>query len=109
MKRYRLLKITTTTTNLKPEPMPLDERIRRYLAKIEPAISGQCGHRQTFFVARALVHGFALSKEEALPFLEQYNQRCEPPWNISELKHKLASAENWQPTNAQKTRGYLVV
>jgi hypothetical protein len=83
-------------------------QIRRYIGRIEPAVSGQLGHRQTFFVARALVHGFALSKEAALPFLQEYNQRCEPPWSEEELEHKLDSADNWQPTNAQKPRGYLL-
>jgi hypothetical protein len=91
----------------KGEPLPLDERIRRYIGKIEPAISGQLGHRQTFFVARALVHGFDLSKEAALPFLREYSQRCEPPWNEEELEHKLTSAEKWKPKTAQKPRGHL--
>lgn len=85
----------------------LAERIERYIDAMPPAISGQSGHRQTFFVARALVHGFGLSVNEALPYMRQYNQRCEPPWKESELKYKLASAEDWQPKNGSKRRGYL--
>jgi hypothetical protein len=85
----------------------LAERIGRYIDAMPPAVSGQFGHRQTFFVARALVHGFGLSVAEALPYLRQYNQRCEPPWKEAELKYKLASAEDWQPRNGSKPRGYL--
>jgi hypothetical protein len=87
--------------------MLLEERIRRYIDATPPAISGQFGHRQTFFVARAPAHGFGLSVIEALPYMRQYNQRCEPPWKEADLKYKLPSAEDWQPKNRSKPRAYL--
>jgi hypothetical protein len=49
-----------------------------------------------------------LDDEEALRFLREYNQRCEPPWNEEELKHKVKSASNWNPEKAQKPLGYLL-
>ena len=67
-------------------------RARRYLAKTPPAISGQGGHNATYRAAILLVHGFALSEADAFVVLQEYNQRCQPPWSVSELRHKLKSA-----------------
>src|SRR5262249_23151884 len=78
-------------------------RARAYVRKMPEAISGQGGHRATFKVARVLVIGFALTVEEALPILEEYNGRCEPRWSEKELRHKLESAGK----KGKGTRGYL--
>lgn len=69
-----------------------DQRIRKYLAKCSPALSGQCGHDQTFKVACSLVWGFALPRNEALRYLRVYNETCDPPWSEAELVHKVESA-----------------
>jgi hypothetical protein len=66
--------------------------IQAYLAKIEPAVSGNGGHNQTFKVACVLIHGFGLSDTAAWPFLKAYSERCAPPWSDKELRHKLKSA-----------------
>ena len=66
----------------------LPERVERYLARCEPAVSGQEGHKATFKVACILVHGFNLSPDQAYPFLVRYNQRCEPPWSEKEGENK---------------------
>ena len=87
--------------------MTLRERIERYVDRIPPAVSGERGHVATFHVAIALVWGFDLSPETALAFLERYNERCQPPWDEAELRHKLASADNTRPRNG-KSRGYLL-
>jgi hypothetical protein len=55
--------------------MTLHERIERYVDACPPAVSGQFGHAQTFTVAIALVRGFDLSPETALPFLRRYSAR----------------------------------
>jgi hypothetical protein len=90
------------------KPAPFRERIERYVDAVSPAIAGQWGHRQTFLVAVALVRGFDLSPQRALPFLERYNQRCEPKWSTAELEYKLQSADQWQPTRKTlPARGYL--
>lgn len=71
----------------------LIERARRCVAKMDPAISGSGGHNATFAVACVLVHGFALSVAEAMPLMQEYNQRCDPAWSEQELEYKLRSAE----------------
>jgi hypothetical protein len=69
------------------------ERARRYIAQMDPAISGSAGHKATFRVACVLVRGFDLDDGTALSILEQdYNPRCEPPWKPKELAHKVTSA-----------------
>jgi hypothetical protein len=84
-------------------------RIAKYLEKCAPAVGGQHGHTTAFFAALALVRGFALSQEEALPFLRQYNQRCKPPWSEEDLKYKLAGAANFKPSQKDfSAPGYLL-
>lgn len=79
-----------------PVEIDRDERVRRasrYLAKIDPAISGSGGHSVTFRAACSLVIGFDLSPDDAFALLaSEYNPRCEPPWSEKELRHKVDSA-----------------
>jgi len=58
-------------------------------------------------VAIALVHGFDLSPERALPFLERYNQRCDPPWPYGDLLTVLREADEATPTH-NRPRGWLL-
>ena len=81
------------------------ERARRYISKCGPAISGQGGHGVTFHVAAVLVHGFALSDQDALMLLKEWNLTCQPPWKERELRHKIASAAAAQHA---EPRGYLL-
>ncbi len=72
------------------------ERAQKYVSKMDAAISGDLpggggGHAATFAVAKALVDGFALSKEDALAIMREYNGRCSPPWKEHELLHKVNS------------------
>lgn len=86
---------------------PLEERVeraRRYLAKMDPAISGEGGHNQTFEAALAVTRGFALPETEAMDLLEEYNERCEPSWTTADLEHKLASAA----ADGRRPPGYLL-
>ena len=71
------------------------ERARRYLARIDPAIAGQHGDAQTFRVCCRIVRGFALSDEEALDVLSEWNFRCKPPWSERELRDKIARARRY--------------
>lgn len=80
-----------------PSSTPLVERAEKYLAKMEPAVAGQRGHDKCFKAACALVLGFGLSTDDAYGLLATtYNNRCDPPWNERELRHKVESA-NIQP------------
>lgn len=93
-------------TGTKKPPMPLRERILKYLSACPPAIEGQNGSTQTFAVARSLYNGFALSESEVFQYLQDgYNLRCTPPWSEKELLHKASEATKAEYT---KVRGYLL-
>lgn len=69
------------------------ERARLYLAKMDPACSGQYGHAATFKAACALVRGFDLDEESTFQLLwEEHNPVCCPPWSERELRHKVRDA-----------------
>jgi hypothetical protein len=72
---------------------PTADRIARYMATIEPAISGCNGHGKTFYAACKLVIGYGLTPDAAFPYLAAWNDTCVPPWNEKELWHKLHSAD----------------
>lgn len=86
--------------------IPPTDQARRYLANANGAISGSNGHSDTFSVACCLVQGFNLSIEEARPILQEFNQKCQPPWSERELDHKLKEAEK-QPAPPQG-RGHRI-
>jgi hypothetical protein len=88
-----------------PEGSDLAKRISAYVDAIPGAVSGHNGHDQTYKTACQLINGWGLSAAEAMPYLQAYNLRCEPPWNDKELAHKLADAEKVQH---DKPRGHLV-
>jgi hypothetical protein len=68
------------------------ECARRYVATMPPAISGQGGHRATFAVAQVVYRGFSLSEAAGRPIMEEYNQRCQPPWSEKDLDRKIREA-----------------
>lgn len=86
--------------------MDLNDRIRRYIAKMPVAISGQHGSDACLAVACVLIWGWDLSASEAMLFLQEYSATCSPPWSDKELNHKLRSAEKKPPKDG-KPRGYL--
>jgi hypothetical protein len=79
------------------------ERARRYLDRVEGAVSGEGGHNQTFKAACVLVLGFNMGRAEAFVLLSEWNKRCLPPWNEKELRHKIDSADK-----QAGDRGYLL-
>ena len=78
------------------------DRARKYVAKLPGAVSGNNGHNQTFHAACVLVHGFELSKPEALDVMSEWNQTCDPPWEQHELERKVSEADK-----QTGERGYL--
>jgi putative DNA primase/helicase len=79
-------------------------RARAYLARCDPAVSGQGGHNQTYKVAVKLVKGFGLDSDTALALLlSDYNPKCSPPWSEKELRHKVEDA-----ARANGETGYLL-
>ena len=80
-----------------PEPdHPVSEAVlqaaRAYLAKLPPSTEGQGGDQQLYTAACHLVLDFHLPPEQALPLLQEYNQRSVPPWTEVDLRHKLEEA-----------------
>lgn len=86
--------------------MDLNERIRKYIAQMPVAISGQHGSNACLAVACVLIWGWDLSASEAMCFLQEYSATCSPPWSEKELLHKLRAAENKPPKDG-KPRGHL--
>lgn len=81
----------------------IEKRVIAYLAKCDPAISGNRGHDKTFGVACRVGPGFDLTEDEAFHYLKtQYNPRCQPPWTDKEIRHKIADAYKNEPR-----RGWL--
>jgi putative DNA primase/helicase len=71
----------------------VERRAIAYLAKCEPAISGQRGHDKAFGVACRVGPGFDLMPADALRIIQRhYNPRCKPPWSEAELRHKIDDA-----------------
>jgi hypothetical protein len=92
-----------TPPSWKPSPRPLSarldgpaiERAKRYLASVPPAIAGQHGDVHTFRVCCRLIRGFALTDDQAMTALAEWNVRCQPPWSPEELLDKLRRAARY--------------
>jgi hypothetical protein len=84
----------------------LTTRIRSYLSRCPPAVSGQGGHNRTFGVCCSVINGFALSEPEAFAFLSEWNLGCQPPWSEHELLHKIRHA---LAVSHQQPWGHLLV
>lgn len=68
-------------------------RARAYLARVTPAVSGQGGHNQTYHAACVLLLRFAMTPEEAYTLMEEWNQKCSPPWEPDELWRKIREVD----------------
>jgi hypothetical protein len=71
----------------------IEERARKYIARMPESVAGQGGHQACWHVAIVLARGFGLSVDRTLALLrEDFNPRCAPPWSDHELEHKAKSA-----------------
>jgi hypothetical protein len=84
---HRHLAVPATTNTIK--------RARQYAAAIPPAIAGEHGDVHTFRVCCRLVRGFALTDDDALSVLREWNSRCLPPWSERELLDKVSRARRY--------------
>lgn len=82
----------TLTTAARMDPLT---RARRLLARTPAAIAGQHGDLLTFRICCRLVRGFALSEEEAVQVLREWNARCAPPWSDRQLLEKVRNARRY--------------
>ena len=82
-------------------------RARKYLRTIDPGVQGKYGSNPTLWAARVLVHGYCLDENSALALmLTEYNPRCNPPWDVKRLEHKIKDALE-RPF--RKPRGWLLM
>ena len=68
------------------------EAAKRYISKIDGAVSGAGGHNRTYRVASLLVEGFSLNVSEAFQVMSDWNKKCKPEWSDRDLLHKIESA-----------------
>jgi Bifunctional DNA primase/polymerase, N-terminal/AAA domain len=76
------------------------DRARAFLQNAAPAIEGQGGNQRTYVVASEL-RGLGISRDTALGLMDDWNERCEPPWDRDELETVVTNAY----TYAQNTPG----
>jgi hypothetical protein len=97
------LRVVTTSP-----PVTTDARVTRaraYLEKIPGAVSGDGGHTATFNAVAHVMFGFDLDADTTYSLIAQdYNPRCDPPWNEKQLRHKIESVA----TRCKRERGYLL-
>lgn len=74
------------------------QAVRTALDSHGPAIDGQGGGLHTVQAAAIATHDFALTDEEAWPLLVEWNETCEPPWDLEgrdSLREKLTNGRKY--------------
>lgn len=67
--------------------------VREWLETAEPSIEGQDGSGRCLYTAIECMRS-ALPLETIQSLLEEvYNPRCEPPWSVEEIRHKVIDAD----------------
>lgn len=87
-------------------PVPIDERARRYVAKLPAGVTGCNRHAATFHAAFVLLNGFCLPDSVAYQILQEFNARCEPPSDEHKLKHRFERAK--AADQVAKNRGWAL-
>lgn len=93
--RKRILS-TQDSTPFVPTTVNQDAVTRRatkYLQNCPGAVSGEGGDNRTFSIACVLVNDFALDADTALSLMMEWNNKCVPPWEVSDLQTKLDNAK----------------
>jgi hypothetical protein len=76
-----------------PDADFMEHRALRWLQKRDGAVSGRGGHNHTFATACKLALYFGLSRETAIHLMmTAFNPKCEPPWSLKEIEHKVDDA-----------------
>lgn len=73
------------------DPRLACQRAREWLSRAPAATEGQGGDHRTFAVA-CRVRDFGVPEDQAIDVLHAWNQRCEPPWDLEELRRKVHNA-----------------
>lgn len=76
------------------------EAAREFLEAAKPAIEGLGGDNDTYRIICA-VRDFGVTEDTAFELLlENWNERCEPPWGFDELKAKVGNAYRYAENTA---------
>ncbi len=75
------------------------KRAVEYLQKADVAIEGQGGDAKTFAVI-CRVRDLGVTSDNALEAMQDWNDRCEPPWNPEELQAKIDNAYKYAQNSA---------
>jgi hypothetical protein len=67
----------------------LIDRARAYLSKVAPSVQGCEGDKQLFSAISFMAVGFGLSRADTLTLIAEYNDRCDPPWEMYDIERKL--------------------
>jgi hypothetical protein len=98
------VRVERNDTHTSDDRQRVINRARAYIARMPASISGQRGHDKLWAVAQTLIRGFELTAEEARPLVDEFSDRCQPPWSEKEIQHKIVSAQ----TKSKLPRGYIV-
>lgn len=66
-----------------------------YIRNAVPAIEGQGGDNTTFSLAARLTRDYAISVPKAFELLQEWNERCSPPWEPDALYNKIVNASSY--------------
>ena len=87
---------TVSSDNEELDETPASEtvfqRAKEWLAQQAPAIEGQRGDSYTFKVCAALRRGYALNMDQCWAIIDEWNDRCDPPWDGPGLERKFIKA-----------------
>jgi len=67
------------------------KRLKELLAQTEPAIQGQSGDEHTFKVC-CYGKDYGVTGDKFFDILQDWNNRCDPPWSEAELMQKIRNA-----------------
>ena len=83
----------------------LDDKIRRYIQNAPDSTEGKNGSATLMSVVSKLIRGFGLSRDQALPYLAEYNHlHAKPEWSEQELQHALDSVQNTPGSRGNASR-----
>jgi hypothetical protein len=86
---------TTERGYFPPATAALLEAARAALAAHGPAIDGQGGGLHTVQAAAILTHDFALTDEEAWSLIADWNETCQGPWELDDLRVMLGRGRRY--------------
>jgi len=79
---------------------------KSWLANRAPAIEGHRGDEHTFATA-VQVKDFGISEDKCFELMLPWNDKCEPPWDLAELKSKVYNAYRYGQTRPGSKGGLM--